>query len=70
MNILMTVFGCSNQSASCIIHYWGILSFSFFLIRVVSGGLMEIFRQFKMWTEKVEQREGNGLVKEAVHLIH
>ena len=31
---------------------------------------MEIFKQFKMWTEKVEQREGNGLVKEAVHLIH
>ena len=44
--------------------------FLIFLIRVVSEGLTEIFRQFTMWTEKVEQREGNDLVKEAVHLIH
>ena len=39
-----------------------------FLKGGISGGLTEIFRQFIMWTEKVEQREGNGLVKEAGHV--
>ena len=69
MNILMTVIGSSNLSASCII-ITGASFLSHFFDKGGKWTTHENFQIFIMWTEKVEQREGNGLVKEAVHLIH